>query len=148
MKVVPQKKRRNSTLLSSGTSEPTKTLHTNQGDAIIHFSIKGYGKTRNYAVSPKAAERIIPVLEELQVETVGELSSFEEEFLAETGLPIYAINLRGLREREDLTQEEFGKRINVDRVNISHMERGKRSIGKDIAKRIAQEFDTDYRLFL
>lgn len=56
--------------------------------------------------------------------------------------------LRGLRVREGLTQEQFATKINVTQANLSHMENGRRSIGKDVAQRIAKAFDVDYRIFL
>lgn len=63
-------------------------------------------------------------------------------------LPRWAIALRGLRRREGLTQLEIGKILNISQGNLSQMERGKRPIGKRIAKRLAELFKTDYRLFL
>ena len=56
--------------------------------------------------------------------------------------------LKGVRSRENLSQVEFAKRINVSQPNLSKMEKGTRSIGKDIAKRIEKEFGVDYRYFL
>jgi len=56
--------------------------------------------------------------------------------------------LRGLRNRENLSQVEFAKRINITQANLSKLECGHRPIGKIIAKRIAKEFDVDYRCFL
>lgn len=56
--------------------------------------------------------------------------------------------LRGLRVREGCTQEEFAKLINVSQANLSKMELGKRPIGKEMAKRIADAFGLDYRSFL
>ncbi len=56
--------------------------------------------------------------------------------------------LKGLRVREDLSQVEFAKKINVSQANLSKMESGKRPIGKIIAKRIEKIFGTNYRYFL
>lgn len=63
-------------------------------------------------------------------------------------LPRWAIALRGLRRREGLTQVEMGKLLNIPQGNLSQMENGRRPIGKLIAKRLAELFKTDYRLFL
>jgi transcriptional regulator with XRE-family HTH domain len=63
-------------------------------------------------------------------------------------LPRWAIALRGLRRREGLTQVEMGKLLRIPQGNLSQMENGKRPIGKQIAKRLAELFKTDYRLFL
>lgn len=62
--------------------------------------------------------------------------------------PSGALNLSGLRYREDLSQKELGDMIGVKQSNISLMERGKRPIGKEIAKRLAKVFNEDYRIFL
>lgn len=56
--------------------------------------------------------------------------------------------LKGLRTREGLTQIEFAQKIETTQNNISAMENGKRTIGKQIAKRIAKVFKIDYRYFL
>lgn len=56
--------------------------------------------------------------------------------------------LRGLRARENLSQVEFAKRINVTQANLSKMENGARLIGKTIAMRIAKVFDVNYKYFL
>lgn len=73
-----------------------------------------------------------------------------EDYIQKTfgDFPRWAISLSGLRYREDLTQKELGDLINVKQANISLMERGIRPIGKDIAKRLAKVFNTDYRIFL
>ena len=56
--------------------------------------------------------------------------------------------LKGLRYREGLSQIEFSKKLNISQTNLSAMENGKRSIGKELAKRIAGFFGLDYRIFL
>lgn len=64
------------------------------------------------------------------------------------GEPQGAVMLRGLRNREGITQAELGKLLGIEQTNLSKMERGKRPIGKKIAMRLAKLFQTDYRLFL
>ena len=56
--------------------------------------------------------------------------------------------LKGLRRKEGLSQIEFAKMIGVSQNNLSAMENGRRSIGKEIAKRIAEKFGVDYRILL
>ena len=56
--------------------------------------------------------------------------------------------LKGLRARENLSQVEFARRINVTQANLSKMENGQRPIGNSIAQRIAQQFDVDHDYFL
>ncbi|MBA2648458.1 MAG: helix-turn-helix transcriptional regulator [Legionella sp.] len=56
--------------------------------------------------------------------------------------------LKGLRSREGLSQIEFAKKINITQTNLSAIENGRRTIGKELAKRIAEIFEVDYRIFL
>jgi DNA-binding XRE family transcriptional regulator len=56
--------------------------------------------------------------------------------------------LRGARHREGLTQAQLAAQIGVKASHISEMEKGKRPIGKDMAKRLAQALHTSYRVFL
>jgi DNA-binding XRE family transcriptional regulator len=56
--------------------------------------------------------------------------------------------LRGLRGKLELTQIQFAKRIGVSQHHVSEMENSKRTIGIDMAKRIAAEFNVPYKLFL
>ncbi len=63
-------------------------------------------------------------------------------------IPEWAIALRGLRNREGLTQSALGELLGIAQTNISQMELGKRPIGKAVAKRLADLFKTDYRIFL
>src|SRR5215212_1549087 len=70
---------------------------------------------------------------------------FKKELEAQGEQGLY---LKGLRLRENYTQAELGKLIGTAPNNISAMERGHRSIGKEMAQRLAKVFNTDYRLFL
>jgi DNA-binding XRE family transcriptional regulator len=56
--------------------------------------------------------------------------------------------LRGARYREDLTQAQLAAKVGVKATNISEMERGKRIIGKEMAKRLAKALNTTYKVFL
>ena len=56
--------------------------------------------------------------------------------------------LRGSRHKRDITQRELAEAILVSPHHISEMENGKRPIGKEMARRLATFFKTDYRVFL
>jgi ribosome-binding protein aMBF1 (putative translation factor) len=56
--------------------------------------------------------------------------------------------LRGARHREGLTQAQLAAEIGAKPSHISEMEKGKRPIGKDMAKRLAKALNTSYRVFL
>jgi ribosome-binding protein aMBF1 (putative translation factor) len=56
--------------------------------------------------------------------------------------------LRGARHREGLTQAQLAAMIGVKPSHISEMEKGKRPIGKEMAKRLAKVLNTSYQVFL
>ena len=56
--------------------------------------------------------------------------------------------LRVYRTRADLTQVSLAKKINVKQHHLSEIENNKRSIGKELAKKLAAVLKCDYRKFL
>lgn len=92
---------------------------------------------------------------------VQELQRFAEKLqkeddrsfsIAET-FPEYAekeplVSLRAYRNREGYTQKELAQATGIPQHHISEMENGKRSIGKERAKRLAAALNCDYRQLL
>ena len=58
------------------------------------------------------------------------------------------VALRAYRVREGLTQDQLAKLTGIPRRHISDMENGRRPIGKENAKKLAQTLNADYRMFL
>ena len=56
--------------------------------------------------------------------------------------------LNGLRLKEGLTQTQMAESLGIRQNHLSEMERGQRTITVDMAKRIAKQYDTEYRIFL
>lgn len=56
--------------------------------------------------------------------------------------------LKGIRYREELTQEQLAELAGIPRRHISEMENGKRPIGKATARKLADILHADYRVFL
>ncbi len=56
--------------------------------------------------------------------------------------------LRGARGLRELTQVQLAAKIGVHKSHISEMERGKRSIGKAMAKRLGEALEMSYKVFL
>lgn len=81
---------------------------------------------------------------QMDEETGERLYSVEEVFPEATP----GMMLRGLRGKEELTQAEFAKRLGVSQHHVSEMESNKRTIGIDMARRIATEFKVPYKMFL
>ena len=58
------------------------------------------------------------------------------------------IALRAYRHRENLTQVQLAERAGIPQHHISDMENGKRTIGKERAKRLAAALNCNYRRLL
>ena len=58
------------------------------------------------------------------------------------------VALRAYRTREDLTQKQLSELTGIPQHHISEMENGKRSIGKERAKKLAEALHCDYRQLL
>lgn len=97
-----------------------------------------------YAVPVKVIEKYkIETPEEQQYISPDELFSELTRKSGEIG-----VLLKGLRYRENLTQIELATKLNIGQANLSAIENGRRVIGKELAKKIANLFGLDYRIFL
>ena len=56
--------------------------------------------------------------------------------------------LRGLRAREGVTQRELAGKLGIQQHHVSEMEKGTRTIGIDMAKRISKAYKIAYQVFL
>ncbi len=65
------------------------------------------------------------------------------EKFSEAGLAV-----RGARLRAEMTQQQLADAIGVKPHHISEMEHGKRSIGKEMARRLAEVLKVNYKVFL
>lgn len=114
-------------------SEPMKKHRT--GD-LLNFTWRG---TR-YAV---------PMKQLAKYEMPDDCLTIEEVFgddIEKYGEP--ALLLRGVRAREGFSQGEFAAILGISQQNLSAMENGRRTIGREMAKRIGKRFDIDYRRLL
>jgi DNA-binding XRE family transcriptional regulator len=53
--------------------------------------------------------------------------------------------IKAYRLRQDLTQAQLAKKSGITQANISAMERGRRSIGLNVAKKLASILNCDYK---
>ncbi|MDL2316162.1 helix-turn-helix transcriptional regulator [Desulfovibrio sp. OttesenSCG-928-A18] len=123
--------------------EPTKKLLTD--DAVYLGVICGQAVLEEVRAALEARGCVIE--EEKRVTTVSdekEWYTLEELFPDHHGGDV----VRGLRYREGMTQKQVAESIGISVNNLSHIENGRRPIGKDVAKRLAKALNTDWRLFL
>jgi DNA-binding XRE family transcriptional regulator len=56
--------------------------------------------------------------------------------------------LRLYRQRDGLTQKELADKLGIYTQHVCNMEKGSRTITVDMAKTLAELFDSDYKMFL
>ena len=118
-----------------------KTRHTDtQGEIMINVPLADMEKVGEAirSVLELAGHKVRYVNDEGE-----ELCTFEEVFPdAHPGKVV-----RGLRVKEDITQEELAERIGIAQTRVSELESGKRPISRNMAKRLAQAFNVSPRMF-
>jgi DNA-binding XRE family transcriptional regulator len=97
------------------------------GRGLLNF-LNGLKNSNEYSRSVYQAEEVFPNIKD-PLKRIG-------------------IIFRGIRIKNDLTQVEMAERLALDQSDISKIEKGKRPIGKTLAKKIEKEFSVDYRRFL
>ncbi len=101
---------------------------------------------KRFMVPAPRAAAILELVREYQVEEnvpADDVLREVHEKYGKTGSVI-----RGFRAREDMTQIELARKLGVTQGDLSKMENGKRSVGKEMARRLAKVFNTDYRVFV
>ena len=116
--------------------EPTKKLHTDKDMVTVRLRVH-----RSNAPKIKEYARII---EEGNERNYSIAEVFPEYIGKEQ-----QVALRAYRHREDLTQRQLAELAGIPQRHISEMENGKRTIGKEMAKRLSKALHTDdYKVFL
>jgi DNA-binding XRE family transcriptional regulator len=106
----------------------------------VHFrgTISSINKLRQAAKKLKVTD----LLEEKEFYTLEELSP-------EIQCNSSGVALRGARGKEGLTQKQLAVMVGIAQHHISEMENGKRPIGRESAKKLAEALHvSDYRVFL
>ncbi len=99
-------------------------------------------------VGPAAKkEQAIQALQSLGFVNLGEALPWRLAFPEYGKKTLPGAVLAGARGKEGITQRELARRISVPQRHISEMERGKRPIGKEMAKRLGKALNIDYRVF-
>lgn len=126
-------------MLEHMKAHPTKK-HRSRSREVLRMMYEGH----YYNIPKKIAEQYREELHDQEAPiSADEVFSALDQKYTKAG-----VLLRGLRIRENMTQVQFAKKINVTQGDLSKMERGERVIGKIIAKRLEALFAVNYRLFL
>jgi len=114
----------------------TKKPHTDEKmvKLTIRVQKKNVSKIRDYVRAVEIGEERNYTVAEVFPEYIGK----EQKIV-----------LRAYRTRQGLTQKEISKMTGIPQRHISEMENGKRGIGKERAKLLADALQvSDYRVFL
>lgn len=102
-----------------------------------------------FMVHPSNVNRVISYVKAIEADQEGTSRPWREVVQElRPNEPINAGVLRGARSREEMTQQQLSELSGIPQRHISEMERGKRPIGKESAKKLATALNTDYRVFL
>lgn len=108
----------------------------------------GDRKPRLFLVTKRQVESVVKLIQDLEVEDVESLPwrTPVQDLLDAYSEP--GAVLRGARAKEALSQTELAAKLGIPPSNISEMESGKRSIGKNMAQRLSKILKINYRVFL
>jgi DNA-binding XRE family transcriptional regulator len=92
--------------------------------------------------------KAVEALQPLGFVEVEESVPWREAFADINDEQLPGVTLAGARVKEGLTQSELAKITGIPQRHISEMEHGKRSIGRDRAKKLAKALNVNFRVFL
>ena len=103
-------------------------------------------------------EKLVPLHLMVRPENVTTITRYVEGLEKSGSIPwrevaakrgsVPASVLRGARSKAEITQTKLSELTGIPQRHLSEMERGKRPIGKETARKLAAVLDTDYRVFL
>lgn len=113
------------------------------------ITIKQGKETTKFKLPLDAGRGLLNFLQGLQNDSAEGTVSAENVF-PDIKDPAKRIGIifRGIRFKNNLTQVEVAKKLGLDQSDVSKIEKGKRPIGKALAKKIEKEFGIDYHRFL
>ena len=132
----------------------TKKRPTSPASARITFEMPGVA-AQVLEVRPSDAKTALRMLEAIEIADVakkieGEARPWREalgEVLERHGGEAAAM-VRACRDAKGMTQQQLAEAVGVQKTHVSEIERGKRSVGKTLARKLGAALDVDYRMFL
>ena len=111
---------------------------------LIEITVQHGAKKKMFLVSEQKANAIEILLEDAD-DYVDAMDVFPD--LKDPQKRI-GISFRSIRTKTGLTQKQVAEKLGLDQADVSKIEKGTRSIGKALAKKIEKVFKIDYRRFL
>ena len=129
---------------------PTKAVSFRSKRGSAHGRPSRARETRQLVFVGPAdhAEAARDALNALGYEEARETVPWRACFPAMSDDAVPGVALTGARHKEGLTQVQLAGLTGIPQRHISEMEHGKRPIGKDLAKKLAEALQIDYRILL
>ena len=126
-------------------SAPMKIPPTKKG---IRVQI-GDRKIRLFLVPKDRADGVVRLLQDFEVKEDQQTIPWRETVASLTQKYTEAgIALKGARIKENLSQSDLANKLGIPQSHISDMEHGRRTIGKNMAKRLSKVLNVGYKIFL
>ena len=109
----------------------------------------GERKIRLFLVPKDRANSIARLLQDFEVKENEQTVPWRESVVdlvqkyTEAG-----VALKGARTKENLSQSDLAHQLGIPQSHISDMEHGRRTIGKNMARRLAAVLHVGYKIFL
>ncbi len=109
----------------------------------------GARKIRLFLVPKDRANSVVRLLQDFEVKENQQTVPWRESVAdlvqkyTEAG-----VALRGARNKENLSQSDLAHKLGIPQSHISDMEHGRRTIGKNMARRLANVLHVGYKIFL
>ena len=126
-------------------SAPMKILPIKNG---IRIQI-GDRKIRLFLVPKDRANGIVRLLQDFEIKEDQQTTPWREA-IADLTLKYTEAGaaLKGARIKENLSQSDLANKLGIPQSHISDMEHGRRTIGKNMAKRLSKVLNVGYKVFL
>lgn len=124
-------------------SAPMKTQIT---DGLVEINLSLIVPVAQAALVEEALKGVLALAEQAMRPADREERAYSVQEAFPDGNP--GMLIRGLRGKEEITQEELAERLGISQTRVSELESGKRSISQAMAKRLAEAFKVTYKMFL
>ena len=108
-----------------------------------------YGKNHHfYKVPEEIAKKLVASLKKYKEKEISLpwQEVLKDDINAAGEEPAYFV--RAARKGAGMTQTRLAEKLRMPQSNLSQIERGRRPVGKTLAKRLEKIFNVDYRVFL
>lgn len=122
-------------------------LNPMKKDIEVHMVYKN--RVKRYIIPEKVAKSLEILMDEYYVEDVSKKKTILADPVSQNLLSLKTGHrVKKLREEHGLTQVELAEQLEIEQSNVSAIENNRRTVGIQIAQRLAKVFNLSYKIFL